>query len=111
MNYKVIDLDESYNFYILSPSEFIWNKYFFKVVKRRNIYVDYLSLKMILFEKSLTYKVVDLVESYNSHRKFLYRVYIKKLWLFEDGVTLLPFEMAVEIPTAGTIPYYCFIWR
>jgi hypothetical protein len=23
MNYKVIDLDESYNFYILSPSEFI----------------------------------------------------------------------------------------
>jgi hypothetical protein len=39
MNYKVIDLDESYNFYILSPSEFIWNKYFFKL-SREEIFMS-----------------------------------------------------------------------
>jgi hypothetical protein len=34
-------------------------------------YINYLSLKMSLNEKGLNYKVIDLIESYKFHIKFI----------------------------------------
>jgi hypothetical protein len=48
-------------------------------------------LKMTSNEKSLIYKVIDLVESYNFHIHFIsIRVHIKKLRLLKKNRTLPP---------------------
>jgi hypothetical protein len=50
-------------------------------------------------EKSLNYKVVYLVEIYNFYINFiLIRVYIKKLWFFEEKLSLSPWETAAGTP-------------
>jgi hypothetical protein len=47
-------------------------------------YIDYLTMKMTSNGKTLSYKVVDLVESYNFHLKFIsIRVQTQKLQIFE----------------------------
>jgi hypothetical protein len=74
MNYKVVAVDKSYKFcitFIFVRVSYEKNMFLRYVVKKINLCVDYLSIKMISNEKKLNYKVVNLIKSYHFNIKFI----------------------------------------
>jgi hypothetical protein len=78
---KIEAFDEIYNF--VGQSFSIWSHLHSQIIDTLSI--DYLTMKVTSNGKTLNYKSVDLVESYNFHIKFTsIRVQTKKLQNFEN---------------------------
>jgi hypothetical protein len=83
------DKSMNYNIDIISicmRDSYERNMFFKYIVKRRNICIDYLSVKMTSNDKNVNNKVVDLDEIYNSHIKFI-SISVYKVMIFENGLS------------------------
>jgi hypothetical protein len=112
MNDNIVAFDEIHNYLItyISIRVHMNERWFFKgyAAKRRNFFVIYLSIKMIPNEKSLDYKFLDIVESYNFHIKFIIIWVHKKLQFLKTYQSLPLFQTAVgtaTVPVSGWNPY------
>jgi hypothetical protein len=67
--YKIIDLDEIYNFLVDYLGTRMTPHFYTKIYTNSNFiskaYVDYLVIRMTPHEETLNYKGVDLIEIYN----------------------------------------------